>query len=281
MTESNIELTSYISDKIKSFGTSYKYIIYSALYGEVDQLHDPIGFKDGEALFVCFTDRKDIKSDYWNIIYLESQENSRLAAKYWKIFGYKEFTKYAKYVVWVDSSIKIIDSLMPLFENKSLQFKNASILTFHHPKRDCAYSEILWVFLMGKDSIGSLLKTWIFLKRNHYVCGQGLIAGTVIVRKGGTENDSLLNDLMSEWWQCIKRYSTRDQLTFNFLASRKNFYGVHSYLNLDMDVYNCHFFKGSRVVKFNSKVNPSSGFNLRHKFFHLILMLRNYIKNKL
>lgn len=281
MSEFNLVLSDYISSKISALGKGYNYIVYTALYGDVDELHDPIEISDNNALFVCFTDREDIKSDIWNIIHVDSEHDSRMSAKYWKFFGYKGFSKKAQYTVWVDASIRVIGPLLPLLKDIPNNYPSASILTFHHPQRDCVYSELFWVFVMGKDSIKSLLKTWLFLKRNNYLCGNGLIAGTVLVRRVDMDKDDRLDNLMSEWWRCVNNYSTRDQLTFNFLVDKKKFSGIHKYLDLTGNVYNCHYFEGVRIVKFDSKINPNSRTNLRHKFFHLISLIRGYLKNKL
>ena len=278
MSEFNLVLSDYISHKISALGKGYQFIVYTALYGNVDQLHDPIGISNNNALFVCFTDREDIKSDIWNVIHVESEHDSRMSAKYWKFFGYKGFSKQAQYTIWVDASIRIVGSLLPLLEDISKSYPSAPILTFHHPQRDCVYSELFWVFFMGKDSIKSLFKTWLLLKRNRYSCGNGLIAGTVLVRRIDLDKDNQLDNLMSEWWWFVNNYSSRDQLTFNFLVDKKKFSGIHKYLDLLGDVYNCRYFKGVRNVKFNSQINPNSKTNLRHKFFHLILLIRGYFK---
>jgi hypothetical protein len=279
MSEFNLVLSDHIASKINALGKGYHYIVYTALYGEVDELHDPIGDLNNNALFVCFTDRKDLKSNIWNIIYVDGEQDTRLSAKYWKFFGYKGFALNTQFTIWVDASIRIIGSLLPLLEEMPNKYPNASIFTFHHPQRDCVYSEIFWVFVMGKDSIKSLLKTWVFLKRNNYLCDNGLIAGTVLVRRSDNDQDNRLDKLMSEWWGCVNNYSTRDQLTFNFLADKKKFSGIHKYFDLAGDVYNCQYFQGAREVKFSSKLNPNSKLNLRHRFFHLVMILRDFFKN--
>jgi len=278
MSEFNLVLSDLVSNQISSLGKGHSFVVYTALYGHVDVLHDPVNILDDNVLFVCFTDRLDIESDVWNIIHVDSEKDSRMSAKYWKFFGYKGFDKQVKFSIWVDSSIQIIDSLLPLIKDIPKNYPNASVLTFHHPERVCAYSELFRVLLVGKDSIKNLLKTWFFLKRNKYVCGNGLIAGTVLIRKNDIVEDNLLDNLMSEWWWCVNNYSTRDQLTFNFLVDKKKFNGIHEYLDLSGSVYNCRYFKGVRVVKFDSMLDPNSKINLRHRFFYLILLLRNFFK---
>jgi hypothetical protein len=277
MSEINLAKSDYIRKKIDNLGAnSYKLVVFTALYGYVDNLHDPDLKSSKDTLFVCFTNRKDIHSEIWNIIIVDSEKDSRMAAKYWKFFGYQSFTSIANFSIWVDSSLKIKSPLLPLLNN----YSKSTILTFHHPDRNCVYSELLRVLIMGKETITNLIKTFFFLRKNHFKCGNGLIAGTVIVRRTDVIEDlMLLDDLMLEWWWCVNNYSTRDQLTFNFLVDKKKFSGIHKYLDLTGDVYNCRYFEGVRIVKFDSKINPNSRTNLRHKFFHLILLIRGFFKN--
>ena len=73
-------------------------------------------------------------------------------------------------------------------------------------------------------------------------------------------------------WSLLKKFSNVRTLGLsNCLVDKKKFSGIHNYLDLHGDVYNCRYFKGVRNVKFNSQINPNSKANLRHKFFHLIL----------
>ena len=279
VSEFDLALSSDIANKIRSLGNEFQYVVYTALFGEVDKLHDPVGIENDNAIFVCFTDRSDIKSDIWNIVYLEgSADSSRISAKYWKFFGYRSFTKLSIITIWVDSSVKIINSLLPLSNQMLENPKGVSILTFHHPRRSCIYSEFFWIFAMGKESIKSLVRTWFFLKKNKYKCGNGLIAGTVLIRKYLVEEENKLDNLMIEWWRCINTYSSRDQLTFNLLISRKEFNGIHNYLDSNDNVFDCNYFKGVRVVTFNSQINPNSKINLRHKLFFLALMVSRLFK---
>ena len=279
VSEFDLALSNNIASKIEVFGNEFQYVVYTALFGDVDKLHNPVGIENDDVLFVCFTDRSDIKSDIWNIVYLEgSSDSSRISAKYWKFFGYRCFAKQAKITIWVDASVKIINSLLPLSQEMLENTQSASILTYHHPQRSCVYTELFWIFAMGKESIKRLVKTWFFLKKNRYICGNGLIAGTVLIRKYFVEEENKLDKLMLEWWRCINTYSSRDQLTFNFLASRKEFNGIHNYLNSSDNVFDCDYFKGVREVRLNSQTNPNSKINLRHKLFYLALITRKYFK---
>jgi len=57
-------------DKLKK-----KFVIYTALFGDYDELSDPIeGFYDCD--FICFTDQKNINSKVWKTIYIPETDMS-------------------------------------------------------------------------------------------------------------------------------------------------------------------------------------------------------------
>ena len=74
--EFDLALSNDIVSKIESFGNEFQYVVFTALFGEIDKLDDPVGIENDNALFVCFTDRIDIKSDIWNIVYIKSSLRS-------------------------------------------------------------------------------------------------------------------------------------------------------------------------------------------------------------
>jgi len=249
----------------------YKYIIYTSLYGGVDQLIDP-DFIDADVLYLCFSDRNDLQSDVWKIIRVKEYYDSRIAAKIWKIFGYQILFNNTGIVIWVDASVKINKSLQPLVNE--LIDSEFPMLTFRHPSRNCIYTELFWVLITGKESIVNILKIFSHLLKNRYYCNNGLIAGTVLLRKSDDNND-LMYGLMLEWWNKIVRYSSRDQLSFNYLTSKEKFSGIHSYLAKHSNVFDCEFFSNIRSVNMFTVVNPQSKYNIRYKIFYLLLMLKN------
>ena len=114
------------------------------------------------------------------------------------------------------------------------------------------------------------------------MCGNGLINGTVLIRKYFIEEENKLDKLMLEWWRCINTYSSRDQLTFNFFASKKEFNGIHNYyLSSNGNLLYSNYFKRIRVATFNSQVNPNAKINIRQKIWFLILLVRRFIKKNL
>jgi len=270
--------TKEILNIFNRFGKKYKYIVYTAVYGELDELQDPKLNVSEDILFVCFTNRKDIFSKVWNIIYQDCDLDKRMSAKYWKFFGYRYFQKKSKYIIWVDASLKIINSFLPLLNEIEQNDFKSSIFTFNHPNRNCVYSEFFWLFITGKENILNLIKTWFFLKKKRYLCGNGLIAGGFIIRKVENYKNIILDSLMKEWWLCVQKYSSRDQLTFNYLIDKKQYRRLHAYIKIEGDIFNCRYLSQVRSIKFHTKIDPKSKTNFIFKIYYLLYLLKSFIK---
>ena len=52
VSEFDLALSNDIASKIESFGNEFQYVVYTALFGEVDELHDPVGIENDNALFI-------------------------------------------------------------------------------------------------------------------------------------------------------------------------------------------------------------------------------------
>ena len=61
---------------------------------------------------------------------------------------------------------------------------------------------------------------YFFLKSEKYPEHNGLLFASVLIRKHHDEN---LKKVMEDWWYCVKNYSKRDQLSFNYVAWKNNF----------------------------------------------------------
>ena len=142
-----------------------KALIYTALFGDLDRgLKEPLQ-EIPDCVFLCFTDKKDLKSDTWKIIhedaipdfftfglppeqfrYKDPRMKARLIKailpiriRHFKIIDF--FDKYENQIyIWIDGSIQLKQNPLPLIEGK---MKDADILAFQHPDRQQLEDEAL------------------------------------------------------------------------------------------------------------------------------------------
>jgi hypothetical protein len=141
-------------------------------------------------------------------ISVNNSSNPRLLAREIKIKPY-EFLPDHDYSIWIDSNFEMI--------NPSFDF-NYDIVTWKHPERDCIYEEGLACIRLKKDipeKIFSLLNRY---RQENYPEHNGLLASGFLIRKNSAE----VRNLCEDWWNEVNNNSIRDQLSFNYIASKHN-----------------------------------------------------------
>jgi hypothetical protein len=82
-------------------------------------------------------------------------------------------------------------------------------------KRNCIYDEALACIKLNKDKKDIIDKQIKFYQKINYPKNNGLVATGFMIRNH--TNDKIIL-LMEKWWEMIKNYSYRDQLSFNYVA---------------------------------------------------------------
>ncbi|MGJ0624808.1 glycosyltransferase domain-containing protein [Xenorhabdus bovienii] len=127
---------------------SDKILIYTALFGNYDILHEPVIDDDLYCDYICITDRKDINSKKWKIINVNNENRNNIEEnRRYKMMPHLFFRDY-RYVIYVDANIIIKNSPKELI-NKYL--KKNPIAFPKHFLRNCIYEEAK--FCLGINKI--------------------------------------------------------------------------------------------------------------------------------
>jgi len=209
---------------------SSKIAIYTSIFGQYDNLIDPIAIPDN-CDFICFTDY-DLKSNIWEIkkypaIYNDSNRN----AKKFKVLPHRYLSNY-EYSVWIDGNMLLQADPSELIKNILL---DCNVAFFSHKNnvldsRNCIYQEAQYILDIGnknfkenpergklcyKDNPAIITKQMENYMHAGYPSNNGLITGMVIARR---HNQSDCIRVMEDWWNEITYNSKRDQLSFNYCA---------------------------------------------------------------
>ena len=95
---------------------------------------------------------------------------------------------------------------------------NYYIYTFEHPKRKSLYKEIKTVIQLKKEK--KKLAQFIYkkYKKENFPDNKGMIESCLLIR---IHNDKECIHIMNKWFEEIKKYSHRDQLSFNYIYWKK------------------------------------------------------------
>lgn len=189
-------------------------LVYTALFGEYDNLIEPsekfLGCK-----FICITDRRDLKSEIWEIILITDLDlpGNMMNRKYKMLPNL--FLKDLGKTLYVDANIKIKEN--PRFwidkNPKSIQIPV-------HFARDCIFDEAVEVIKNKKAPEKIVQNQMSFYLNKGMPKKFGLFENNIIYRNYA---DPSVFSIMLEWWDQINKFSQRDQLSLMYVLWRNNY----------------------------------------------------------
>jgi hypothetical protein len=207
--------------------------VYTCITGDYDTLKIPF-IREKNVDYICFTNNKNIKSNFWKIIYIkDSKLDDHYLSRKIKMLGHPYISKNYDISIWIDGSVVIKGFISDFL--KLCELDKYNIACFKHSVRSCIYEEAEACIYHKKDSKEKILKQMEFYKKQNYPANNGLIEATVLVKK---HNNKEVLSVMKCWFDMIQKYSKRDQLSFNYVATIKNF----KYKELNLNVFDNKYF---------------------------------------
>lgn len=179
-------------------------IVYTAIFGNYDELR-PVNPEKGWR-YMCFTDT-DLEASGWEVVKLSgcSKKNREV--------------KLLPHIFLPPHEVSIYhDGNIELLMHPSEIALDYNYCVMQHPERNNLMDELRKCVNLKKDD-AQIMTSQVekyFAEGYH---GQGLTANGVLVRKNTAEN-AKFNDA---WWNEVKQWSKRDQLSFGYVAWKMGF----------------------------------------------------------
>ncbi|ERI35027.1 MULTISPECIES: glycosyltransferase domain-containing protein [Alcaligenes] len=179
-------------------------------------------FSDPSIDRICFTDDESLTSDWWTVValekgFLDSHRESRRP----KLLPHKYLEGY-DCSLYIDSSLVFKTDPADIFDVYASQ-TDFSFFCFPHP-RNCIYKEAEAVIAYAYEDEQTVRGQMDAYRLQGYPENNGLITGGMLLRH---HHHPVLKELSEEWFEHVLAYSKRDQLSFDFLAFKKQFsYGT-------------------------------------------------------
>lgn len=190
-----------------------KFVIYSAIVGNYDNIKQPLIIDDRFDYVLFSNDIKEDSVGVWQIRPLDYyNEDSTRICRYAKTHP-EELLKHYEFSVWMDANIQIYHQY---FYNCVIELYEKGVLvsSLWHPARKCIYDEAFAVVNMMVEHEDIVVEWCHNLRKEKYPLNNGLCETNVVYRK---HNTSLVTNANLLWWNCIEHYSRRDQLSFNYV----------------------------------------------------------------
>ena len=190
-----------------------KLVVYTCISGGYDNLISH-KYTNPDCEYVCFTDNKKLvsrgKAGQWNIRPMVFSETDPVRNARWhKTHPHVLFRDYEQ-SLWIDASIDVMGPQIFNAWKKSRQL----IMTVKHSDRDCIYPEFDACLDWGKDSPEAINKTRQFILSQQMPTGYGLAETGIMFRR---HHQPRVVKIDEQWWDMIKSYSRRDQLSFTYV----------------------------------------------------------------
>lgn len=205
-----------------------QFAIYTACIGGYDNIVQPEVINESFD-YILFTDEVNVERiGVWQVRNVEytNSDKTRIA-RYVKTHPHELLSQY-KATLWMDANVQIVskkiyDRFVLLYE------QNMDVASICHPFRNCIYDEAFEVSYSKK--YGRLEHDYIAIDWCHHIYKEqyprhnGLYETNILFRR----NIDIVNKANDLWWQCINKYSKRDQLSCNY-ALWKNKIKMEYYL---------------------------------------------------
>jgi len=221
-----------------------KIVVYTALFGEYDDLKTPPQPING-CDFVCFTNNRKLKSEIFDIRYLniKGMDNTR-RNRMVKLLPHRFFSDY-EYSLYLDGSVSIKRTDIKEFTLTHLAKHNWAV--FSHPSRNCIYEELDACIERQKDDPETMRRQIEFYRRQAHPEQYGLTQNTILLRRHNKPDIIRFSEL---WWQELERFSKRDQLSIPYVARKEQLdYTLLPGTIRNNDYFEIHHHKNKRGKK--------------------------------
>jgi Protein of unknown function (DUF616) len=189
-------------------------VIYTTIAGSVDNLREPEEITPG-ATYICFTNELNFKSDIWQIRPFPdtsfNDDNVR-RARMIKILPHSFLPEY-EISVWVDGNFSIKKDIS-LFVEQSLQEHDLAF--FGHPEKRSGLEDKANACIKFKKDNPELILAQINAYRSAGIpMDLPVVASGIIARRHNMPETKMA---MNDWWDEIKKYTGRDQISFPYIA---------------------------------------------------------------
>lgn len=196
--------------KIMDGLTYNKFVVYTALFGDYDDLIEPKEKFEG-CDFICFTDQEHLKSDIWEIrLVKECDLPPNMMNRKYKIFPHIFLSEY-EWSMYIDSNIAILKNPLEL---ASKYLKKYNMVVPKHFARDCMYEEAKECVILGRTNYEETIKQMDSYRNDGFPERYGLGENNIILRRHNNEN---IVKIMNDWWNEINTHTKRDQLSLAYV----------------------------------------------------------------
>lgn len=201
--------------KPRTINKEKKIIVFTVLFGNYDNLQDPLYVSENCDYYVLANNDTVINSKIWKKFDYSSDQSKLLdgmsnleKARFCKLHPHIFFGD-SDYSIFIDANVQLVTDVRPFVETLSDNF----IAIHLQPGRCCVYQEATEVLAWKKANKSAVQMQMKKYKEEGFPKDFGMYQTNVLVRD---HNHKDCITLMDQWWHEIENNTKRDQLSFTY-----------------------------------------------------------------
>lgn len=185
----------------------YRRIVYTVIFGGYDKLEE-IKYVSPGVKYYCVTDDINLKSNTWDLIYLNDVIDKVVKNREYKFKPFDFFS--CEESIYIDGNISITGDMNFIFDT---YLNNHDISVSKHPFRNCLYDEAECCISSKKANYEDVSIQMSKYLKIGFPKKYGLFENNIIIRK----HTDGIKKLMNAWWNEFNLHTKRDQLSFCYI----------------------------------------------------------------
>jgi hypothetical protein len=200
--------------------TSRRLVVYTALFGDYDDLFLPTPGQAESCDFVVFTDRADVPPPWRRAAGCYDAANPFKQNRFYKLLPHRLFPDY-EWSLYLDGNIDLrMDPVefLDRYCRPGLDF-----FVFRHPRRASILDELAACIEMRKDDAERMVRQVAEYFESGFRHSFALTENNIMLRR---HNDPALAALSEAWWDEVRSKSQRDQLSLSYVVEKTGYDGI-------------------------------------------------------
>lgn len=195
-------------------------VVYTAVFGEYDDLFMPSLEQAERCDFVIFTDRQEVPPPWRRGPVSYATPNRFKRNRFYKLLPHRLFPDY-EWSLYLDGNVDLRMDPLEFLDRHSC--RGSDFLVFRHPWRASILEELAACIELRKDNAERMVRQVAGYLEDGFRHAFALTQNNIMLRR---HNDPALTALGEAWWAEVQSKSQRDQLSLSYVVEKTAYKGI-------------------------------------------------------
>jgi hypothetical protein len=195
-------------------------VVYTAMFGDYDDLFMPSLEQAKSCDFVMFTDRHEVPPPWRRGPVSYATPNRFKRNRFYKLLPHRLFPD-CEWSLYLDGNVDLRMDPLEFLDRHS--HHGSDFLVFRHPRRASILEELAACIELRKDNAELMVRQIAGYLEDGFRHAFALTENNIMLRR---HNDPALMALSEAWWAEVQSKSQRDQLSLSYVVEKTAYKGI-------------------------------------------------------